>query len=87
MNINELLSVIENTISSVTWTRQPEPGPDAVGYFGRSDSGWLMTVIEYTVDAKQHYDGAAVKKGVIVHLTPGLAENAFRHAQKNTSPV
>jgi hypothetical protein len=97
MNVNELLNVIEAALPSVTWKKQEPPGPDNTlsGFdpidhrsfdarFGRSESGWMFTVIACDVElgdpTSRVYDGAAVKKGVVVHLTPELAEKAFRYA-------
>lgn len=93
MNTNELLNVIEATLPSVTWTKQTDPGrnrdgtiPDAESYSGRSESGWMFTVVVYALDVEgfpraRGYDGAAVKRGVIVHLTPELAKKAIELAE------
>lgn len=83
-----LEEIAENIDKVEAWSAMPaDPtltAHGAVSYEGKTDD-WRFVVVAYVLpdDVVDHrYDGAAVsvKAGLVVRLTPELAERAFKRA-------
>ena len=96
--MKKVLDDVEKAIDACTFEKIPKPPPGADAYQGMS-SGWHILVIRFPAPRREGYgyDGSA--SGIaqsdlvladprpnIVHLTPELAEKAFKLAEKGATP-
>jgi hypothetical protein len=86
-----MMKTVEEALRRMTWNRTPsekmtdEARAAIRGSFdGRTADGWSCTVVVYVLDEDVCYDGAAasLQGGLIVHLTPALAEIAVGLAER-----
>jgi hypothetical protein len=79
-DMKTILAEVERALPGTKWTLM-DPHPDAVFYRGESKDGWRYTIASFIRGVRgRGYDGAAVKGTMIMHLTPELAEKAFKLA-------
>ncbi len=87
-----LLNEVEHDLPDMTWN--PKTAPELLDrdktikvYEGRSKR-WFLTVTSFNIEdqgfppGSRGYDGAAVKDGTVLRLTPELAKQAFAVAEK-----
>ncbi|OGF52948.1 MAG: hypothetical protein A2Z21_02045 [Candidatus Fraserbacteria bacterium RBG_16_55_9] len=88
--MKELLEEIERVLETASWKLGEATGiPEEIRprFFTGEAGDWIFAAIEFTNHGRVGYDGTTtnMKKGLVVRLTPDLAEKAVKLAAAQVS--
>jgi hypothetical protein len=93
IDTNKILAEIDSALDEATWENGP-PVHDTRSYQGKTETGWAFLVVAWIAsrdrdqtNARYGFAGTAsrIAEGLIVKLTPELAEKAARLAKAKVS--